>query len=470
MLIAFLLAGFTLVSIAGESGVATPSRSTVITTPENKIEPKARRAGVPPSDPESFAENMAFVGPGLVTGASDDDPSGIATYSQAGAQFGYGTLWLTLFSYPFMCAIQEISARIGRVTGVGIAANIRKVYPRPVVYAIVTMLLVSSIFNLGADLGAMGESAHMLFGGPAWIHLLVMGLISIVLQIFVPYTRYVKYLKFLVLSLMAYVVTAFLVPVDWPATLRATIVPPIKMFHGAYLTMVVAVLGTTISPYLFFWQASQEAEEVQVRPEDKPLSHDPAQAPRQLRRIRIDTYAGMAVSNAVAFFIMLTAAATLHAHGNTAIQTATQAASALEPLAGRFAYALFAAGIIVTGLLAAPVLAGAAAYAVGEAMHWRVGLEVKPARATKFYLTLGIATLVGLALNFVHFDPIRSLFIAAVINGLLAAPVMGLIMLMTCSRKIMGVFGRPLYLQIAGWIGTIAMFAASLAFLISNLK
>jgi NRAMP (natural resistance-associated macrophage protein)-like metal ion transporter len=464
------LAGFKLVSITGESGVATPSKSTVIKTPENKIEPKARSTNIPPPDPDSFAENMAFVGPGLVTGASDDDPSGIATYSQAGAQFGFGTLWLTLFSYPLMCAIQEISARIGRVTGVGISANIRKMYPRPVVYAIVAMLLVSSIFNLGADLGAMGESAHMLSGGPAWMHLLVMGLISILLQIFVPYTRYVKYLKFLVLSLMAYVVTAFLVHIDWPAALRATLVPPIKMFHGDYLTMVVAVLGTTISPYLFFWQASQEAEEVQVRSEEKPLKRAPAQAPRQLRRIRIDTYAGMAVSNAVAFFIMLTAAVTLHAHGDTSIQTATQAASALEPLAGRFAYALFAAGIIVTGLLAVPVLAGAAAYAVGEAMRWRVGLEIKPARATKFYLTLGVATLVGLALNFVRFDPIRSLFIAAVINGLLAAPVMALMMLMTRSPKIMGDFTLPLYLQLTGWIGTIAMFAASLAFLISTLK
>jgi NRAMP (natural resistance-associated macrophage protein)-like metal ion transporter len=449
--------------------VATPE-STIIKTPEDKIEPPVRRNHVPAEDPDSFAENMAFVGPGLVTGASDDDPSGIATYSQAGAQFGYGTLWLTLFSYPLMCAIQEISARIGRVTGVGIAANIRKAYPRPVVYAIVAMLLISSVFNLGADLGAMGESAHMLMGGPAWVHLLVMGLISIVLQIFVPYTRYVKYLKFLVLSLMAYVVTAFLVHIDWQSALMATIVPPIKIFHGDYLTMVVAVLGTTISPYLFFWQASQEAEEVQVRPEEKPLNRAPAQAPKQLRRIRIDTYAGMAVSNAVAFFIMLTAAATLHAHGNTAIETAAQAASALEPLAGRFAYALFAAGIIVTGLLAVPVLAGAAAYAVGEAMHWRVGLEVKPARATKFYITLGVATLVGLALNFVRFDPIRSLFIAAVINGLLAAPVMALMMLMTRNPKIMGKFTLPLYLQVIGWIGTTAMFGASAAFLISSLK
>ena len=450
--------------------MAAPSKSTIIKTPENNIEAQAPIIGTTAQDPESFAENLTLVGPGLVTGASDDDPSGIATYSQAGAQFGFGTLWLTLFSYPMMCAIQEISARIGRVTGVGISANIRKMYPQPVVYAIVAMLLVSSIFNLGADLGAMGESAHMLVGGPAWIHLLGMGLMSILLQIFVPYTRYVKYLKFLVLSLLAYVVTAFLVHLDWPAALRATIVPPIKMFHGGYLTMVVAVLGTTISPYLFFWQASQEAEEVQVRAQEKPLKRAPAQADRQLRRIRIDTYAGMAVSNVVAFFIMLTAAATLHAHGDTAIQTATQAASALEPLAGRFAYALFAAGIIVTGLLAVPVLAGAAAYAVGEAMHWRVGLEVKPARATKFYLTLGVATLVGLALNFVHFDPIRSLFIAAVINGLLAAPVMALMMLMTRSRTIMGDFTLPVYLQIAGWIGTVAMFAASAAFLISSLK
>jgi len=413
---------------------------------------------------------MAIVGPGLITGASDDDPSGIATYSQAGAQFGFATLWLALFSYPFMCAIQEISARIGRVTGVGISANIRKAFPRPVVYCIVAMLLVSSIFNLGADLGAMGESAHLMLGGPAWIYLLVMGLVSIALQIFVPYTRYVKYLKFLAISLLAYVITAFLVHIDWHAAALATILPPVKLFHGDYLTVLVAVLGTTISPYLFFWQASQEAEEVQVRAEDQPLRKKPSQALQQLRRIKIDTYAGMAVSNAVAFFIMLTAAATLHAHGHTNIQTAAQAATALEPLAGRFAYVLFSVGIIVTGLLAVPVLAGAAAYAVGEAMHWRVGLEITPKRATKFYVTLGVATLVGLILNFAHFDPIRALFIAAVINGVLAAPVMALTMLMSRSRKIMGQFQLPIYLQVMGWAGTIAMFAASVAILVSSIK
>jgi len=334
----------------------------------------------------------------------------------------------------------------------------------------VALLLISSIFNLGADLGAMGESAHLLFGGPAWIYLLVLGLASIAMQIFVPYTRYVKYLKFLAIALLAYVVTAFLVPIDWRAAALATILPPVKSFHGDYLTVVVAVLGTTISPYLFFWQASQEAEEVQVRAEEKPLLKKPSQATRQLRRIRIDTYGGMAVSNVVAFFIMLTAAATLHAHGDTNIQTAAQAATALEPLAGRFAYALFSIGIIVTGLLAVPVLAGAAAYAVGEAMQWRVGLEIKPARAGKFYAALGMATLVGLLLNFVHFDPIKSLFIAAVINGVLAAPVMALMMLMTRSRKIMGQFRLPMYLQVMGWAGTIAMFAASAAFLVGSLK
>ena len=422
------------------------------------------------SESTSQLGNLAFVGPGLVTGASDDDPSGIATYSQAGAQFGFGALWLMLFSYPFMCAIQEISARTGRITGRGISANIRKIYPRPVAYGIVALLLLSSIFNLGADLGAMGESAHMLLGGPVYIYLIAMGLLSILLQVFVPYTKYVKYLRYLVLSLLAYVITAFLVHIDWLAALRATFLPPIKSFHGDYIAVVVAVLGTTISPYLFFWQASQEAEEVKVRVDEKPLRKHPEQAPKQLLRIRIDTYAGMAVSNAVAFFIILTAAATLHAHGNTNIQTAAQAATALEPLAGRFAYALFAVGIIATGLLALPVLAGSAAYAVGEAMHWRVGLEREPKRAVKFYLTLGTATLVGLLLNFVHLDPIKALFIAAVINGLLAAPVMALMMLLTRSKKVMGRFTLPLYLQIVGWLGTIAMFIASLAFLVTSLK
>jgi NRAMP (natural resistance-associated macrophage protein)-like metal ion transporter len=414
----------------------------------------------------SVLEQLLRVGPGLVTGASDDDPSGIATYSQAGAQFGFGVLWLTLFSYPFMCAIQEISARIGRVTGSGISASLSKAYPRPVVLSIVFLLLVSAVFNLGADLGAMGEAAHMLLGGARWIHILGFGVLSIVLQVFIPYTRYVNYLKWLSLSLFAYVVTAFLIHVPWGEALRALILPSLHGFHRDYSMMVVAVLGTTISPYLFFWQASQEAEEVQDRKEDKSLREDPSKAPEQLRRIKFDTYSGMAASNLVAFFIMLTSAATLHAHGQINIQTATEAARALEPLAGRFAYILFAAGIIGTGLLAVPILAGSAAYAVGEMMHWRVGLEIKPKRALKFYATLGAATIAGLSLNFIHLDPIKALFIAAVINGILATPVMALMMLLTQNRKVMGPFTLPWYLRVFGWIGTVAMCAASVAFLV----
>jgi NRAMP (natural resistance-associated macrophage protein)-like metal ion transporter len=404
-------------------------------------------------------------GPGIITGASDDDPSGIATYSQAGAQFGVGVLWLALFSYPFMCAIQEISARIGRVTGVGIAAAIRKHYPRPVVFAIVVLILIAGIFNLGADLGAMGDAAHMLIGGPAWLDLIALGILSMVLQVFVPYTRYVNYLKWLTLSLLAYVITAFLVHINWAAALRATLVPNFRSFHGSYWAVMVAVLGTTISPYLFFWQASQEAEEVQDRQGEEPLRQAPEQAPAQLQRIRLDTYAGMAASNLVAFFIMLTAASTLHVHNITDIQTSTQAAMALQPLAGQFAYVLFALGILATGLLTVPVLAGSSAYAVGEALQWRVGLEAKPRRAAKFYGTLVVATIVGVALNFVGLNPIRALFIAAVVNGVVAAPVMALIMLLARKRKLMGDFTLPAYLTIGGWLATVAMFAASIAML-----
>jgi NRAMP (natural resistance-associated macrophage protein)-like metal ion transporter len=417
----------------------------------------------------TFRELLRRLGPGLVTGASDDDPSGIATYSQAGAQFGFGVLWMALFSYPFMCAIQEISARIGRVTGSGIAASLSKAYPRPVVLGIVFLLLISAIFNLGADLGAMGEAAHMLIGGGRWIHILWFGALSIVLQVFVPYRRYVNYLKWLALSLLAYVVTAFLVHVPWAKTLHATIVLPFHAFHGDYNMMVVAVLGTTISPYLFFWQASQEAEEVRDKKEDKSLRRDPSQGPEQLRRIRIDTYLGMAASNLVAFFIMLTSAVTLHAHGQIDIQTASQAARALEPLAGRFAYILFAAGIIGTGLLAVPVLAGCAAYAIGETMRWRVGLELEPKSGVKFYVTIGAATIAGLSLNFIHLDPIKALFIAAVINGILAAPVMALMMLLTQNKNLMGQFTLPMYLKVLGWMGTAAMCAASVAFLVGSL-
>jgi NRAMP (natural resistance-associated macrophage protein)-like metal ion transporter len=401
------------------------------------------------------------LGPGLITGASDDDPSGIATYSQVGAQFGYGMLWTMLFSYPLMAATQEISARIGRITGVGIAGNIRKYYPKPALYAVVSLLLIANTFNLGADVGAMGAAAKLLLPGPEWVYILSFGIVSLLLQMLVPYTRYVNYLKWLTLALFAYVVTAIVVGEPRWQAIRATFLPSLS-FKGAYLTALIAVLGTTISPYLFFWQASEEVEDVTVNAGEKPLKQAQRQAPAQFERIRVDTYFGMAFSNIVAFFIILTTAATLHAHGISDIQTADQAARALEPLAGRFALLLFALGIIGTGLLAVPVLAGSAAYGVSEAFQWRASLEKKPRQATRFYGTIGGATLVGLLLNLVHMNPIKALFWSAVINGVVAAPVMAFMMILTRNPKVMGKFALPLYLRIAGWLATAVMFFASI--------
>ena len=431
--------------------------------------PKPKKTRTPHKESSSFIRRLLRLGPGVVTGAADDDPSGIATCSQAGAQFGLGVLWMSVFSYPLMCAVQEVSARIGRVTGAGISANLLKTYPRPVAFAIVLLLLVSSIFNLGADLGAMGEATHMLFGGRAAVHVVWLGLGSLLLQVFVRYTSYVKYLKWLALSIFAYVVAVFFVDVPWMDVLKASLLPPIKSFHGEYLTMIVAVFGTTISPYLFFWQASEEAEEARDHPKEAALTKAPEQAPEQLNRIRLDTYLGMAASQLVSLCIMLTSAVTLHVHGETNVQTASEAAKALEPLAGPYAYALFAAGIIGTGLLAVPVLAGSAAYAAGEVMWWRVGLQHRPRRAVKFYATLGAATLIGLSLNFVHLDPIKALFIAAVINGVLAAPVMAMMMLITQNTKLMGPITLPRYLRILGWAATVVMAIASMAFLLDTL-
>ncbi len=400
------------------------------------------------------------LGPGLITGASDDDPSGIATYSQVGAQFGFGMLWTMLFSYPLMAAIQEISARIGRVTGAGIAANIRRHYSKSVLFFVVGLLLAANVFNLGADIGAMGAAAKLLLPGPLWLHIAWFGIVSMALQILIPYSSYVRYLKWLTLALFAYVATAiFLGQPNWTA-IHAIFSPSIS-FRNGYFTALVAVLGTTISPYLFFWQASAEVEEIAVRAADQPLKWAPRQAPAQFQRIRFDTYLGMGLSNVVALFIILTTAVTLHAHGVRDIQTADQAARALEPLAGRFTFLLFALGIIGTGLLAVPVLAGSAAYGVSEAFRWTASLEKRPEQASQFYVTIGLATLIGLTLNFVHLDPIKTLFWAAVINGIVAVPVMAMMMLLAANRKVMGEFTLPLYLHVAGWIATGVMLLAS---------
>ncbi len=361
------------------------------------------------------------LGPGLITGASNDDPSGIATYSQVGAQFGCGMLWTMLFSYPLMAAIQEISARIGRVTGHGIAAALRQHYPRWVLYSMVGLVVVANVINLGADIGAMAVATTLVLPGPAPLYTAGFGLLCLGLQVLVPYTTYVRYLKWLTVVLFAYVGTAFVVHIPWHVVIRAIIRPPIS-WSKSYFAALVAVMGTTISPYLFLWQASEEVEDVTTTTGEEPLKKAPRQAKAQLKRIRWDTYVGMAFFNVVAFFIILTAAVKLHVTGATEVATAAEAAKALEPVAGRLASLLFLLGIVGTGLLAVPVLAGSAAYGVGEAFHWRASLERKPRDAKKFYSVLCAVTLAGILLTFVHLNPIKALFWAAIVNGVVAGP------------------------------------------------
>jgi NRAMP (natural resistance-associated macrophage protein)-like metal ion transporter len=399
------------------------------------------------------------LGPGLITGASDDDPSGIATYSQAGAQFGYSMSWVMLVTWPLMAAIQEISARIGRVTGKGIAGNIREHYSPMLLYPIVGLLLIANIVNLGADLGAMGDALRMLVGGWAEAYVVVFAVACAALEVFSTYERYVRILKWLTLVLFAYVATVLIVHVPWGEVAYRTIIPNI-VWERDYAITIVAVLGTTISPYLFFWQASEEAEGERVDPKAKPLTEAPQQAPREIRRIEIDTYLGMALSNLIALCIIITTAATLHAHGQTDVQSSEQAASALKPIAGDLAAAVFTLGIVGTGLLAIPVLAGSGAYALAETMGWRVGLGRLPRDAKAFYATIVVGTLIGVGFNFVHIDPIKALFWTAVINGVVAVPLMVVMMLMTTQPRVMGRFTLPRPLRIVGWISTAAMTVA----------
>ena len=406
--------------------------------------------------PEKAPSFWNRLGPGLVTGAADDDPSGIATYSQVGASFGYGILWTVLFTFPLMVGIQTVSARIGRVSGEGLAANIRKHFPPALLYGIVGLLLIANTINIAADIGAMGAALKLLIGGPAHLYAVCFGAVSVALQVFVPFPRYSPILKALTFALLAYVATAFVVNVPWGEVAYRTLLPSIS-FQAAYVVAVVAVFGTTISPYLFFWQASQEVEEQRAAKGEEPLKNAPEQARMQLRRIQQDTYIGMGVSNLVAFFIMLTAIVTLHMHGVTDIQTSAQAAQALRPLAGDFAFALFAAGIIGTGLLAVPILAGSAAYAVAEAFQWKIGLGRPPLRARGFYTLLTIATLLGVALNFTSIDPIKALFWSAVINGVIAVPIMAVMMMLAVKPEVMGAFVIGRRLRILGWLATTVM-------------
>jgi NRAMP (natural resistance-associated macrophage protein)-like metal ion transporter len=402
---------------------------------------------------------LGRLGPGLITGASDDDPSGIATYSQAGAQFGYSMCWVMLFCFPLMVAIQEISARIGRVTGQGIAGNIRAHYPRWLLYGIVGLLLVANTINLGADLGAMAAALKLLIGGPAALYVVGFAVFCVWLEVFSRYDRYVSILKWTSLVLLAYVAVALAVEVPWRQVLYHTFVPNFSLSKD-YVVTVVAVLGTTITPYCFFWQASQEAEDERVDPAAHTLLEAPSEAPVEIRRMRFDTYVGMGYSNVISLFIIVSTAATLNAHGITDIQTSAQAAEALRPIAGVFTFALFAAGIIGIGLLAVPVLAGSGAYALGEALGWTTGLDRKPLDAKAFYGTIAVSTLIGIFINFVGIDPIKALFWSAVINGVVAVPLMVIIMFLAMRGDVMGLFVLPRALWAMGWLCTLTMAVA----------
>jgi len=405
------------------------------------------------------------LGPGLVTGAADDDPSGIGTYSQVGAQFGYGLAWTMFFGFPLLASIQAICARIGATTGMGIAQNLRQHYPSWLLRAVVVLLLIANVINLGADLGAMGAVLALVVPGPVLAFTVAFGIVSVLLEVFLSYERYERILKWTTLSLFAYVGVVFVADVPWK-TAAFDIVVPQFTFDREHAMALVAIFGTTISPYLFFWQAGQEVEE-QHRRHIKPLHISPRRAGAELRRIRTDTLVGMGFSHLTALFIIVATAATLNANGVTDITSAAQAAEALRPIAGEFAFALFAIGIIGTGLLAVPILAGSAAYAVSETFGWVEGLNRKPREAKAFYAVIALATAGGLALNFIGIDPMRALYWAAVVNGLLAPPLMVVTMLIARNRAVMGelVLGRGL--AFGGWLSTAVMWLVAGVFLLS---
>jgi NRAMP (natural resistance-associated macrophage protein)-like metal ion transporter len=402
------------------------------------------------------------LGPGIITGAADDDPSGIATYSQAGAQSGFGLLWTVVLTWPMMVAVQSISARIGRVTGHGLAANMLAVFPRPVVGALVALLFVANTINIGADLSAMGAALQLAVGGNQHLYTGLFALALLLATVFVPYHRYVNVLKWLTFSLLAYVGIVFTVHIDWRAVAGGAVVPRFDK-SGETLTLIVAIFGTTISPYLFFWQSSQEVEEEEADPKAAPLLEKPQQAPHELERIGWETWVGMAMSNLVAFFIMLTTAVTLHAHGQTDIQSTEQAAAALKPIAGDAAFILFSLGIIGTGLLAVPVLAGSAAYAAGELFGCRTGLEHKCREAKEFYGVIAAAIVLGIAVDLSPIDPIKALVWSAVVNGVAVVPILVAMMIVASRPAQMGRFVASTSQRVFGWLTTAMMAVAAVA-------
>lgn len=412
-------------------------------------------------------EYLNTLGPGLVTGAADDDPSGIATYSQTGAQYGFQLLWLSLFSFPFMAIVQEMCARIGMVTGQGLAANIRKNFSKRILYIITILLFVANTLNIAADLGAMSASARLLAPGVGFLlFVVIFAVIILLLQIFTTYARYSKILKYLTIALLSYVFTAFAVHLDWGAVLKHLVTPSFS-FSRDQIFLLCAILGTTISPYLFFWQTSQEVEEGVLKGETTVASRKESVTDQEISNMRKDTWTGMFFSNAIMFFIIAACAATLYAHGITDIATADQAASAIRPFGGELTYFFFALGIIGTGLLAIPTMAGSTAYATAESFGWKQGLYLKLKQAYAFYGIIIISMIIGVIANYAHLDPIKGLIYSAVANGLVAPIVLFFIVAMSSSKKIMGERKNHKLITWAGWLITILMAGAGIATIIS---
>lgn len=414
-----------------------------------------------------FFKNL---GPGFITGASDDDPSGIATYSQTGAQFGYTQLWTAVFALPFMIVIQEMCGRIGMVTGKGLAGVIRKFYSKKILYFAVSLLLIANTVNIGADLGAMAEATQLLTGISFNVLLIAITAITLILQIFLDYSSYAKFLKYLTISLFAYIVTVFIVNQNWKEVLIDTIVPSFS-FNKDYILNIVAIFGTTISPYLFFWQANEEVEEEIKDGKLKTMGVGiPKINNRDIKKMRKDTVIGMVFSNLIMFFIVVTTASTLHTNGITNIETAAQAANALRPLAGDYAFALFALGIIGTGFLAVPVLSASASYAVAESFGWKAGLYRKLKNAHGFYGVITIATIIGLLVNFTDIKPFTMLYYTAVLNGLCAPILMVLILLISNNKKILGKYTNNIFSNILGAVVTLFMGICGLILIYTLIK
>lgn len=409
-----------------------------------------------------------MLGPGLTTGAADDDPSGIATYSQTGAQFGYGQLWTALYMLPFMTAVQEACARIGLVTGKGIAAVVKTHYSRPVLYSVVGLVVVANTINIGADIGAMAEAANLLIPIPFVILMLLFTTGILVLEIFTSYKVYSKILKWLAVALLAYPITVFIIHQDWPAVLKATVVPHIE-FSFAFLFIITGVFGTTITPYMFFWEASQEVEEEKAK--GLVVDGKPRISWKHVRDMRKDNTAGMIISEFTTWCILLVGATVLHQSGVKDLKTAADAAKALEPLvhsfpnAGFLAKLIFSVGVIGLGLLAVPVLSGSAAYAVAEAFDWDASLNLKVTKAHGFYGVITIATLIGLIINFVGIDPVKALIYTAVLNGIAAVPLLFLIIKISADEKIMGEFKSGWLSKTLLWFTFIVMGGAAVALL-----